>query len=476
MGVFGFSETAEASTNHNPTDLKNHTITHIEKTSGHEIDLANHVMPSGEKVTVSLDPKTLPKLELGAKGSWVRFLQSELRQEGINVSVDGDFGSKTKASVIEFQKREKLNPDGVVGKATWTALLELGNNTPTTSKPTKVVTPDKPAFLAPEKLPITLRPGNKGPEVKLLQEALISHGFQIKADSDFGPMTQKAVERFQELHQLQKDGVVGPATWRKLLGNEFASSRISSPPDQSSSLQQEQYRDWRDLALKVSGGDEAFQAAMCFVRKWEGGYTVDHAGATNYGVTKPFYDEWLRLKGMDPSKAKSISELTETDAIEIYFDKIWIKANCAAIADVAGSRSKHGQPQPNKPDPSKNPIPIAICTANGSINYGPRRASQFLAQAISASGGPDPSLSGASTGELTRSLKKLCDQCKAPEITSEYLGIERNHYRSLCDSNPSKYERFRNGWFNRNDDMRACVSGPQNNYGIPVRLLGTRPA
>ena len=62
----------------------------------------------------------------------------------------------------------------------------------------------------------TLRKGDKGEEVKLLQNALNAEGATLKADGDFGAKTDRAVLRFQEKHDLLVDGIVGRATWKAL--------------------------------------------------------------------------------------------------------------------------------------------------------------------------------------------------------------------------------------------------------------------
>lgn len=63
---------------------------------------------------------------------------------------------------------------------------------------------------------MTLRKGDKGPEVKYLQEALQKAGYRIYVDGDFGPATEKAVQWFQKKFYLEPDGVVGPQTRIKL--------------------------------------------------------------------------------------------------------------------------------------------------------------------------------------------------------------------------------------------------------------------
>ena len=62
-----------------------------------------------------------------------------------------------------------------------------------------------------------LKRGSIGDDVKLLQKIL-----KLVVDGDFGPATELAVMRFQGQHSLEKDGIVGPATWEKLETLEVA--------------------------------------------------------------------------------------------------------------------------------------------------------------------------------------------------------------------------------------------------------------
>lgn len=66
-----------------------------------------------------------------------------------------------------------------------------------------------------------LRKGAKGSEVKALQTLLIGYGFSCGsygADGSFGSATDSAVRAYQKAKGLDVDGVVGPATWKSLLG------------------------------------------------------------------------------------------------------------------------------------------------------------------------------------------------------------------------------------------------------------------
>lgn len=56
-------------------------------------------------------------LKLGSKGEDVKTLQKAL-----NITVDGSFGVNTERAVKQFQAKNKLVADGIVGNSTWNAL------------------------------------------------------------------------------------------------------------------------------------------------------------------------------------------------------------------------------------------------------------------------------------------------------------------------------------------------------------------
>lgn len=83
-------------------------------------------------------------LSIGDTGENVRKLQEQLVKLGYNVGSkgpDGDFGSKTYAAVIDFQRKHNLDDDGIVGLLTENAIKEAIEN-----MEQNVVTPDIETF------------------------------------------------------------------------------------------------------------------------------------------------------------------------------------------------------------------------------------------------------------------------------------------------------------------------------------------
>ncbi len=136
---------------------------------------------------------------MGSSGPSVRKLQNKLAAAGFSPgTIDGIFGSLTRAAVITFQGSMGLAQDGIVGRNTWTALGENCNTPPVNNCP-------------------TLFQGNTGPAVVTLQGLLKTMGFYMgNVDGIFGPLTREAVINFQNSSKLVRDGIVGIKTWTAL--------------------------------------------------------------------------------------------------------------------------------------------------------------------------------------------------------------------------------------------------------------------
>jgi peptidoglycan hydrolase-like protein with peptidoglycan-binding domain len=163
---------------------------------------------------------THPVLRRGSNGDTVRELQSKLNALGATppLVVDGIFGPLTEGAVKAFQRDHSLGDDGVAGVQTWKALDAPagppggGGGTPGGGPP-------------PATHP-TLRLGDKGPEVGILQEKLnATVGFGLPVTGVFDGATELALVNFQFQNvsdpavlaeALTSTGVAGPATWALL--------------------------------------------------------------------------------------------------------------------------------------------------------------------------------------------------------------------------------------------------------------------
>ena len=125
-----------------------------------------------------------PDVNQGARGNVVKVIQYLLGARGHAVTVDGDFGPRTKSAVEAFQRSAGLPVNGGVGSVTWPKLI------------------------------VTVLRGSTGDAVMAVQLVL-----KVKIDGDFGPSTQAAVRSFQSSHGLSVDGVVGPNTWNALVNS-----------------------------------------------------------------------------------------------------------------------------------------------------------------------------------------------------------------------------------------------------------------
>ncbi|MBD2199299.1 MULTISPECIES: peptidoglycan-binding domain-containing protein [Calothrix] len=204
-----------------------------------------YMLPLALSLSILSAVSSVMALERGDQGPSVRNLQQQLKRVGFyQAPITQIYDFPTEDAVRRFQKAAGLPVDGVVGtttlqkiqtwrpkavNATTTQPRKTNNPAPQatvvrtqTTKPNTTSTTAKKTTVAAvatnkRSNPNYLTRGDEGESVRVLQERLRVAGFYYgNATGIFGPITETAVKRFQEAYNLDADGVVGPATLRKL--------------------------------------------------------------------------------------------------------------------------------------------------------------------------------------------------------------------------------------------------------------------
>ena len=87
-------------------------------------------------------------LQKGSKGDEVKEWQNFLNTQGYGLSVDGDFGDNTYNATVEWQQKNGLGADGIVGENTWgkAGYTPYSTISTPTAKPTITPAPTQPTF------------------------------------------------------------------------------------------------------------------------------------------------------------------------------------------------------------------------------------------------------------------------------------------------------------------------------------------
>ena len=134
-------------------------------------------------------------------------------------SVDGIFGSRTEASVRAFQRIFGLDVDGVVGKATWYALVRLYT---AVTRLSELRSLGQQFYSINWQYPDPISQGDRGDKVRHLQYMLavlaeyIDEIPSVAVDGIFGPRTAEAVRAAQRFFGLPITGAVDAQTWDEI--------------------------------------------------------------------------------------------------------------------------------------------------------------------------------------------------------------------------------------------------------------------
>jgi peptidoglycan hydrolase-like protein with peptidoglycan-binding domain len=116
---------------------------------------------------------------------------------------------------------------GLVAIATVATLVSAGSAGASVSSTAAARTPASSAWHPSTTWPY-VRPGNRGERVVAVQFLLQGKGYRVAADGIYGPITTRAVQRFQRANHLNPSGNVGPSTWARLVVTVRRGSRGSA--------------------------------------------------------------------------------------------------------------------------------------------------------------------------------------------------------------------------------------------------------
>ena len=179
----------------------------------------------GEKTnTKTLSPVDGVSMKKGNTGTQVTQLQSELIRLGyLKSKASGTYDADTISAVRAFQKKNGLTANGTADKATQDLLFSgtaLDASATATPSPTPTPKPTATPSPTPEIPSQTLRSGNSGSDVKILQRRLKALKYYVGTiDGKMDQETVKALKNFQKAHGLKDDGVAGKETYAILFSD-----------------------------------------------------------------------------------------------------------------------------------------------------------------------------------------------------------------------------------------------------------------
>ncbi len=165
-------------------------------------------------------------LRVGSSGPNVVTMQVALNRIAQNYpaipkipAVDGIFGSRTEATVRAFQQIFNLTPDGIVGPATWNAIVRLYT---AVTRLGELRSLGQQFYAINWNPPNALQVGSSGEPVRLLQYMLsilsnyIPEIPPVSIDGIYGTATRNAVLAAQRRFRLPETGVVDTQTWNEI--------------------------------------------------------------------------------------------------------------------------------------------------------------------------------------------------------------------------------------------------------------------
>lgn len=146
----------------------------------------------------------------------IRALQYILKRKfGAPVRITGKYDRATQRAVVEFQRKEGLKVDGMVGGHTWSALMgdkADKNRLASRRRAARMQAAGHSQF-------VTLQKGDEGPAVAAMKYLLKEHQLMTSNNAEFDEATEKIVNEYRSKFHVEggATGSCGPRMWLSLI-------------------------------------------------------------------------------------------------------------------------------------------------------------------------------------------------------------------------------------------------------------------
>lgn len=187
------------------------------------------------------------------------------------------------------------------------------------------------------------------------------------------------------------------------------------------------------------GENDPFDSILSNTLGHEGGFTVDHAGTTNKGITQDTFNRYRKSMDLEPRDVKTIRE---DEVYDIYRSEFY-------------------------ESPKINTLPEKVqgVLFDFGVNSSPDRAIKTLQRTVGAT--PDGNIGPKTLGAVDAYIEKNGEDGLVNDIINKREGF----LKKLIQDKPEKYKKFENGWKNRLNKLREQYGKVMSNmdpFGSPA--------
>lgn len=167
----------------------------------------------------------------------------------------------------------------------------------------------------------------------------------------------------------------------------------------------------------MTQNNDDFKKVLNQTLQFEGGYTEDSGGKTNYGVRQDIYDAYAKQNKME---SKDVRNLKYGEVKDFYKKNYW-------------------------EDPKINMLPreISASVFDYGVNAGQGTAIKAVQNIIGTKA------DGIIGKKTIAAINKYVEKNGVKELHKKILDNRVEHYNNLVISNPQKYSKYLSGWLNR---------------------------